>query len=227
MFLRTFRGRRPPTWPKLVRGAWRTRWRGSSCENMTGGEGMVEGALRAGRGYSGEQSRSLRGGIGCAEANASSGEGRGTPRAKTRARGGAESTGHRAGTVNLRGRASVSVDSLRQGKIRVARAREKVPHLGTVLGKARRGVWSSEWPARWARFSGELWWWRLSARETKSGRNEAREGQRVRAGLKRELGNVGRQCDRLSRCACARVSSGCREDGADRGSMVQRNGRTG
>jgi hypothetical protein len=36
---------------------------------------MVVGALQAARGYSGEQSRLRGGGIGCAEAGTSSGEG--------------------------------------------------------------------------------------------------------------------------------------------------------
>jgi hypothetical protein len=57
-------------------------------------------------------------------------------------------------------------------------------------------------------FSGELWW--LSVREGKSGQNEAGEGDRVRAGLKRELGDVGRRCGQGSRRACARVSGGSR-----------------
>ena len=52
---------------------------------------MVDGAFRSGRGYSGEQSRSQGGGIGCAEAGMTSGEGWGTPRAKAQARGGAKS----------------------------------------------------------------------------------------------------------------------------------------
>jgi hypothetical protein len=52
---------------------------------------MAEGAFRAGRGYSGEQSRSQGGGIGCAEAGTTSGEGWGTPRAKAQARGEAKS----------------------------------------------------------------------------------------------------------------------------------------
>jgi hypothetical protein len=69
----------------------------------------------------------------------------------------------------------VNADSLRQGKIRAARAREKVPHLRTALGEARRDVWSSGWTARRARFSGELGRWRLSARGAESGQNEVGE----------------------------------------------------
>jgi hypothetical protein len=51
--------------------------------DQAGGQGITEGALQAGWGYSNEQSRPHGGGIGCAEASASSGEGEGTPRAKT------------------------------------------------------------------------------------------------------------------------------------------------
>jgi hypothetical protein len=40
-----------------VRRARRTQWRDSYRENETGDEGMAEGALQAGRGNSGEQSR--------------------------------------------------------------------------------------------------------------------------------------------------------------------------
>jgi hypothetical protein len=79
-------GRR--SWPGPVRGIRRNRWQGSGCENVTRDEGMVEGTLRTGWGYSGEQSRPQGGGIGCAGASSSSGKGGGTPRAKTRVRAG-------------------------------------------------------------------------------------------------------------------------------------------
>jgi hypothetical protein len=113
--------------PELARtgeGGRRTQWRGSGRANRTRDEGMAEEMLRAGWGYSGEQSQSWGGEIGCADASASSGEGGGTLRTKARARGGAESTGHRAGAANQRGRAPASTNSLRQGKIRATRARE-------------------------------------------------------------------------------------------------------
>jgi hypothetical protein len=41
-------------------------------------------------------------------------------------------------------------------------------------------------------------------------RNQAGERERVRAGLKKELGQVGRRCSRASRRACALVSGGSR-----------------
>jgi hypothetical protein len=119
-------------------------------------------------------------------------------------------TGRRAGTANQRDRTPVSADSLRQGKIRAARAREKVPHLGITLGEAQRDVWSSGWTTRRARFSGELGRRRLSARGAESGRNEVGGRERVRARLKRELGDVGRRHGRVSRRACVRVNGGSR-----------------
>jgi hypothetical protein len=117
---------------------------------------MAEGALQASRGYSGEQSRPRGGGIGCAKAGTTSGEGWGTPRAKEQSRGGAKSTRHRASAADRQGRAPTSANSLRQGIIGATRARGKVPHLGTALGDSRRGVWSFGWTAQRARFSGEL-----------------------------------------------------------------------
>jgi hypothetical protein len=98
------------------------------------------GVIRAGRGYSDEQSRPRGEGIGCAEARTSSGEGGGTLRTKAWAQGEAESIGRRAGVANRRGRASASANSLRQGKIRVTRARDQVSHLETVLREAQCGV---------------------------------------------------------------------------------------
>jgi hypothetical protein len=100
----------------------------------------------------------------------------------------AESTGHRAGALDRRCRAPASADSLHRGKIRATRSRRKVPHLGTALGEARRGIWSSGWTAQRARFSSDVGQCWLSARETESGRNEVGEGEQVRAGLKMELG---------------------------------------
>jgi hypothetical protein len=108
----------------------------------------------------------------------------------------------------------VSAYSLRQGKIGATRARGKVPHLGTTLGEARRRVWSSGWTTL---FSGDLGRRRLSAIETESGRNEAGEGERVRvrARLKRELGEwAGNMADFIG--VCAHVGhGGCGEDEAD------------
>jgi hypothetical protein len=51
-------------------------------------QGNGRGGALGVRGYSNEQSRPWGGGIGCAEASASSSEGEGTPRAKTWARTG-------------------------------------------------------------------------------------------------------------------------------------------
>jgi hypothetical protein len=58
-----------------------------------------------------------------------------------------------------------------------------------VLGKAQRGFWRAGRPARRARVSGEHWQ-QQSAREGERGQNEAGERERVRAGLKKELGRV-------------------------------------
>jgi hypothetical protein len=66
----------------------------------------------------------------------------------------------------------------------------------------------------------------LSAREAESGRNEAEEGERVRAGLKRELGDVGCDVSRLIN-PLTRVSGGCGEDGADRRGRSASEGETG
>jgi hypothetical protein len=49
-----------------------------------------------------------------------------------------------------------------------------------------------------------------TADECESGRNEAGEGERVPAGLKREMRDMDRRCGQLSRRACARVSDGLR-----------------
>jgi hypothetical protein len=63
------------------------------------------GVLRAGRGNSGEESRLLGGAIGCAKAQTSSGEGRETLWATTRARDRANLAGHHTGVASWRGRA--------------------------------------------------------------------------------------------------------------------------
>jgi hypothetical protein len=109
---------------------------------------MAEGALRASQGNSGEQSWPWGGGIERVEARASSSEGGGTLQTKARAWGWAKSTGCRASMANQRDRALASTNSLRQGRIKAARAREQVSHLGTTLGETWRGVWCSERPAR-------------------------------------------------------------------------------
>jgi hypothetical protein len=64
----------------------------------------MEGVLRAGRGDSGEETRPQGGGIGRAKARTSSSEVSGTLWTKARAQDGAESTGHRVGAANQRGR---------------------------------------------------------------------------------------------------------------------------
>jgi hypothetical protein len=80
-------------------------------DEASAGSGGLRSALRAGRWYSGEQSRPWGGVIGCAEAGASSDEGCGTPRAKTHARGRAKSTGRRAGAVDRSAATSESTNS--------------------------------------------------------------------------------------------------------------------
>jgi hypothetical protein len=62
------------------------------------------GSVADGSGNSGEQSRPLGGGIGCAKARTSSGEVKGMLWTKARARNRVELTGHRMGSVNQRGR---------------------------------------------------------------------------------------------------------------------------
>jgi hypothetical protein len=74
------------------------------------------------------------------ESSAISGEGYGMPRAKAWAQDNTRLAGHQAGVANQRGRAPVNADLLRQGKIRATRARERVPHLGAVLGEAWQSV---------------------------------------------------------------------------------------
>jgi hypothetical protein len=49
-----------------------------------------------------------------------------------------------------------------------------------------------------------------TAAECESGRNGAGEGKRVRVGLKRDLGGVGRRRGQGSRHACTLVSGGSR-----------------
>jgi hypothetical protein len=61
-------------WLGLVRRARRTHWWGFGRENWTGDEGTVEGALRADRYNSGEQSRPQGREIWRAKAKASSDE---------------------------------------------------------------------------------------------------------------------------------------------------------
>jgi hypothetical protein len=63
---------------------------------------MVKGVLPSGGGHSGKQSRPRGGGIGRAEASASSGEGGGTPRAKMRVQDRAKLIEHCAGAAELR-----------------------------------------------------------------------------------------------------------------------------
>jgi hypothetical protein len=55
----------------------RTRWWGSNHKIETRGEITVEGKLQVGQANSSEKSRPREGGIGCAKAQTSSGEGRG------------------------------------------------------------------------------------------------------------------------------------------------------
>jgi hypothetical protein len=98
---------------------------------------MAEGGALGGSGNSSEESWPQGGGIGRAKVRTSSGEVSGTLWTKSRARDGAKSTGHRAGAANRRGRTPARPNYVRQGGIKRNRARERVPHLETVLGTAR------------------------------------------------------------------------------------------
>jgi hypothetical protein len=95
--------------------------------------------LRAGRGDFSEESWPRGGGIGHAKARASSGEGRGTLWTTTGAQDGTNLARHHVGAVSWRVRAPARTNSPRQDRIKGNRARERVPHLGMVLRKARRG----------------------------------------------------------------------------------------
>jgi hypothetical protein len=96
--LRGVQGRRG--WLELVRRVRRTHWQDSDQQNETRGKRAVKGALRAGRGNSGEQSWPRGGGIGCDKARASSVDGRETLWATTGARDRANLSGRRAGAAN-------------------------------------------------------------------------------------------------------------------------------
>jgi hypothetical protein len=91
------------------------------------------------------------------------------------------------GAASRRDRAPTSTISLMHGKSKATGAREQVSDLKTAHGEARRGVWCPGRSTQWAFSSGELWR-RQSARDGESGRNETGERERVRAGLKREMG---------------------------------------
>jgi hypothetical protein len=96
---------------------------------------MAEGVLRAGRGYSGEQSRPRGGRIGCAEAGTTSGEGWGTPRAEAQAWGEAKLAKRHAGAVDWRGRAPASAKSPWQGKIEQPKQGERFLTSGQLSGR--------------------------------------------------------------------------------------------
>jgi hypothetical protein len=151
-----------------VRGIQQTRWRSFGRESGARSGRTVEGALQAGRGHSGEQSWPRGWVIGCAEADASFGEGCGMPRAKAQARGGAKSTRRRAGVVDQRVATSASTNSPQRERNRGKKGAWMVPYLVTVLGDTWRGVWSSRWSARQGWVTGELGRRRLSAREAGS-----------------------------------------------------------
>jgi hypothetical protein len=103
----------------------------------------VEGVLRAGEVYFGEQSRPWGGAIERTEADAGSSEGFRTSRAKSWARGGAASAERRGGTIDRRAAAPASSNSPQRSGIEANRVRGVVPYLGTVLGEAQHSVWSS------------------------------------------------------------------------------------
>jgi hypothetical protein len=92
-----------------------------------------------GLGNSSKKSRSRGGEIGRAKAWTSSSEVRGTLWTKARSRDEAESIAHRVSAANRCGRTSARPNKLRQGRIKRNQARERVSHLRTVLGTARRG----------------------------------------------------------------------------------------
>jgi hypothetical protein len=70
-----------------------------------------------------------------------------------------------------------------------------------------------------------------AATEGQRGRNKAGERERVRAGLKKKLGHVGRRRGRISRCACARGSAAVTGKtgliGRDRGAEARARGVNG
>jgi hypothetical protein len=78
-----------------------------------------------------------------------------------------------------------------------------------------------------ARNSGEAEQREQSAREGKLARNGVGERVRVRAGLKRELGCVGRRRGQGSRCACALVHDGLRGRRSWQGSPTAQRGGAG
>ena len=94
----------------------------------------MEGAVWADQYIFGEQSRPWGREIGRAKAKASSNEEGGMLRTKVGARDRAESTGHRAGAVNRRGRAPASTNQLRQGKIKVMEHRSGLLTSGQRSG---------------------------------------------------------------------------------------------
>jgi hypothetical protein len=120
-----------------VKKVRRTRWQDSGHKNGTKGGRTTKGGVSGGSGNSSEESRSRGGGIGSAKARASSGEVREKLWTKTGALDGAESASHCAGTVNRCDRTPAKPNLLRQSRIERNRARERVPHLRTVLTMAR------------------------------------------------------------------------------------------
>lgn len=143
----------------------------------------------AGRGCSGRvEMTSARnpghgeGGIGRAKAWTSSDEVREMLWTKEGARGDANLVGHCAGAANWRGRALARANWPKQYRNKGNQAWERVPYLGTVLGKASRGSGWLGRPTRRAWISGGLWRQRQSARERVGVGEMRQERERVGTG---------------------------------------------
>jgi hypothetical protein len=168
---------------------------------------------RAGRDNFGKESRPQGGGIGCAKARTSSGEGRGTLWTTTGAWDGANSAGHCAGAAELRwtqinyGRAELwqpeHESEFLTSRRRWGLARLLVPWTaGTASADHLRAL-----AAKLERYRG--WAWAKRGMGERAGAGGAQKGA--------EASGQATWPD-FSACVRARVSGGCGQDGADRAS---------
>jgi hypothetical protein len=116
------------------------------------------GGAPGGSGNSDEESRPRGGGFRRAKAWTSSGRVNERLLAITRDRDGVESTSHLAGAANRRGQTPARPNWIRQGGNKMKQARERVPHLGTLLEMAWLSLWRAGRPVAWSWISGKQGW---------------------------------------------------------------------
>jgi hypothetical protein len=138
---------------------------------------------RAGRSNSGEPFRPRGGNLRRAKAWASFSRGRGDIWTYSGELDRAKSVGHRASTVDRRGRALAKAKLPSIGRNRGNWARGRVSHLGAELGEAWSNLRRARWPGTRAWVSDGGWQRGQSAREGEAVRNEARGVRGALVGL--------------------------------------------